>query len=40
MTQRADISQRRRHARRTAVLLGGVALLFYLAFIAMGVLNA
>ena len=40
MTRQVDMPQRRRHARRTALLLGGVALLFYLGFIAVGVLHA
>jgi hypothetical protein len=35
-----QISQRRVRARRTAILLGLVALAFYVAFIAMSVVRA
>ena len=40
MATLANEAERRRRARRTAVILGCVALAFYLGFIAMGVLNA
>jgi len=36
----ANEADRRRRARRTAVVLGLVALAFYVGFIAMGVLKA
>ncbi len=36
----ADEAARKRRARITAVVLGLVALAFYVGFIAMGVLNA
>jgi len=35
-----DEIERRRRARRTAVVLGLIALAFYIGFIAMGVLNS
>jgi hypothetical protein len=36
----ANEAERRRRARRTAVLLGLVALAFYVGFIAMGVIQS
>jgi len=35
-----EISERRAKARRTAILLGAVALSFYVAFIAMSVMRS
>ena len=39
-TQTTDQPERRRRARRGALLLALVALAFYAGFIAMGVLNS
>jgi hypothetical protein len=33
-------ADRRKNVRRTALILGGIALVFYLGFILMGVLRA
>jgi hypothetical protein len=35
-----DDSEQRRNIRRTALIMGGIALAFYLGFILMGVLRA
>ena len=40
MSDIANEAARRQRARRTAVVLGLVALAFYVGFIAMGVLKA
>ncbi|MGI9329404.1 MAG: hypothetical protein ACR2QB_01700 [Gammaproteobacteria bacterium] len=40
MSTVANENERRQRIRRTAVVLGLVALAFYAGFIAMGVLNA
>ena len=40
MEELANVPERRRRARRTAVVLALVALAFYVGFIAMGVLKA
>ena len=36
----ADQSEKRRNIRRTALIMGGIALAFYIGFILMGVLRA
>lgn len=33
-------SEQRKNIRRTALIMGGIAVAFYLGFILMGVLNA
>lgn len=35
-----DDSEQRRNIRRTALIMGGIAVAFYLGFILMGVLRA
>jgi hypothetical protein len=40
MSTMANETERRQRIRRTAVVLGLVALAFYAGFIAMGVLNS
>ena len=40
MTENDDIAARRAKARRSAIILGLVALAFYVAFIAMSVSRA
>jgi hypothetical protein len=40
MTEPAELLERRRKARNMAYLLGGVALAFFLGYIALGVLKS